>query len=307
MFIEDLAGGIEACIREVKPSAIICGTTCYESPDREALALAGRLGVPGVAVVDEWYNHLLRFSTRAGRAFPDAIAVPDDFARREAIAEGVPPEICHATGSPSLALIADLGEVWRGSPPALPGAMKGTEGATVVTFLSETHSADYGESPGHSGPLGPFLGYTEQSVCRSILETLGRLPGKFVFLYRPHPAETGFPEWPGHPANVECRMVRSGPLHPLCHHSDLVLGMRSMAILEAALIGCRVASFQPGLLGPQVCTAVRLGMVPLFGDAASLSEWINENRSKDAHRKARGPRPDFARPDAADNILRLVA
>jgi len=308
--IEELAGGIESFIRRLQPGAVICGTTRYGSPDREALTLAREDGVPCVAVVDEWYNHLLRFSGGASAklpVFPDAIAVPDEFARREAIAEGIPPEICHATGSPSLALIAALGEVWRESPPAVPKAVGGAAGATVVTFLSETHSLDYGRMPGGSGPLGPFIGYTEQSVCRSILEALGRLPGKFVFVYRPHPSESEFPELTGLSENIEFRLAPNGPLHPLCYHSDLVLGMRSMAILEAKLIGCLAASFQPGLLGPQVCTSVRLGLVPLLEDSQSLSRWISENSKKRGRRDNPALRLDFATPDAADNILRLAA
>ncbi len=308
--IEDLAGGIEPFLRELRPGAVICGTTRYDSPDREAIALARRDRIPCVAVVDEWYNHLMRFSAgddAKSHLFPDAIAVPDEFARREAIAEGIPQEVCHATGSPSLAMIAGMGGAWRKSPPAVPEPVDRAAGATVVTFLSETHSSDYGRVPGESGPLGPFIGYTEQSVCRSILEALGSLPGKFVFVYRPHPAESDCPEMSALPENIEFRLAPDVPLHPLCYHSDVVIGMRSMAILEAALIGCRAASFQPGLLGPQVCTAVRLGLVPIFADLPSLSGWIAENGLKRGRRETLSPRPDFARADAADNILRLAA
>ena len=308
--VEELAGGVEPFIRKLQPGAVICGTTRYDSPDREALTLARKDGVPCVAVVDEWYNHLLRFSAGDSAklpVFPDAIAVPDEFARREAIAEGIPQEICHATGSPSLTLIAGLGEAWRESPPAIPEAVDGMAGATVVTFLSETHSSDYGRASGESGPLGPFIGYTESSVCRVILQALSSIPGKFVFVYRPHPSELDFPEITALPKNVEFRLAPEAPLHPLCYHSDMVLGMRSMAILEASLIGCRVASFQPGLLGPQVCTAVRLGLVPLLLDQHSLSGWILENSLKKGRSEHTFPRQDFARSDSADNILKFAA
>ena len=307
--IEELPGGIESFIQELQPRAIICGTTRYESPDRVALALARRDGMRCVAVVDEWYNYLMRFSSGDGTrspVFPDAIAVPDEVARREAIAEGIPREICHATGSPSLALISGLSNAWQEFPPPVPAVLEGVADATIVTFLSETHSSDYGRSPGGSGPLGPYIGYTEQSVCQNILETLGRLPGQFVFVYRPHPSESDVAEPSQLPINIEFRMARAEPLHPLCYHSDLVLGMRSMAILEAALIGSRTASFQPGLIGPQVCTAVRIGLVPLLADALSLSRWIAANGSQHGRREILSQRPRFARSDAADNILRLA-
>lgn len=309
MLFEDLAGGIETFLRKLQPKAVICGTTRYNSPDREAIAFARMRGVPCVAVVDEWYNHLLRFSGRDGGefpVFPDAIALPDEFARREAIAEGVPQEICHATGSPSLALIAKLGEAWRKFPPAIPKELIRLDGSAVVTFISETHSSDYGPAPGESGPLGSFIGYTEQSVCRSILQTLGGIPRKFVFVYRPHPSESEFAQPMGLPENIQFRFAHNIHLHPLCYHSDIVIGMRSMAILEATLIGCRAASFQPGLIGPQLCTAVRLGLVPLLTDQLSLSEWISETCLKSGRREIASRRPDFARSDAADNIISLA-
>jgi len=310
LLIENLAGGIERFIRDLRPEVIICGTTSYDSPDREAIFFARKNGVPCVAIIDEWYNHLLRFSNRRdakAHLFPNAIAVPDEFARSEAIAEGIPQEILHATGSPSLARIAGLGEEWRELPPAVPGTLAGTKDATVITFLSETHSLDYGRSPGDAGPLGPFIGYTEQSVCRTILAVLDLLPGKFLFVYRPHPAESDFPDLTGPSKKIELRLAPDVPLHSLCYHSDLVLGMRSMAILEARLIGCRVASFQPGLCGPQVCTAVRLGLAPFLEDAFSLSEWIAESVAKKRRHEPPSPRPDFANSDAAEKILRLAA
>ena len=86
----------------------------------------------------------------------------------------------------------------------------------------------------------------------------------------------------------------------------MTIGMRSMAILEATLIGCRAASFQPGLLGPQLCTAVRLGLVPLLMDQLSLSAWISENSLQRDRRETPSPRPDFARSVAADKIIRLA-
>jgi len=309
LLIENLARGIEPFMLDLQPKAVICGTTRYESPEREAITFARKNGVPCVAVVDEWYNHLLRFSNRGdvkAHLFPNAIAVPDEFARSGAIAEGIPPNILHATGSPSLARIAKLGEEWRESPPPVPGALVGAKDATVITFLSETHSFDYGRLPGEAGPLGPFVGYTEQSVCRTILAVLDRLPEKFIFVYRPHPAESEFPELTKLSQNIEFRLAPDVPLHTLCYHSDMVLGMRSMAILEARLIGCRVASFQPGLCGPQVCTAVRLGLVPLLENALSLSEWIAESVAEKGRNKPLSLRPDFARSDAAENILRLA-
>lgn len=307
-FVENLDGGIGAAMRAIRPNAVICGTTRYESPDREAIAIAKRDRIKSVAVVDEWYNYKLRFAGPNGRlVLPDAIALPDRLACDEAIAEGIPGELCHATGSPSLACLAEIGRKWIKVPPALPDPLKTTQQATIITFLSETHSMDYGENPAESGPLGRFIGYTEHSVCQEILEALSRIPGKFVFVYRPHPSEVRAPNLQKLPDNVEFLLAPGVPLHSLCFHSDFVVGMRSMAILEAALIGCHAASFQPGLTPPQLCSAVRLGMVPLLNDELSLAAWLKCRPEFHATKAISEAFHGFACMNAADNILRLAA
>lgn len=309
LFAEEMESGMDQVIESLSVRAVICGTTCYESADREIIVSARRRDVPSIAIVDEWYNYQHRF-LRGGRMVPDAlpsaIALPDDLARQEAINDGLPAAICHATGSPALARIWDCAQEWNDTPPPLPAAWASCKDMTKVLFLSETHAQDYGDQVGSVGPLGEFLGYTEDSVRQEILYVMESIPRKFLFIDQWHPSSRdAIP--PKHiPKNVRYLSSRGDSLWPTAFHSDTVLGMRSMGLLEAFLLGCKVASFQPGLVGEQICTAVRLGLIPCMQHQRDLKAWLSQNHNSVVRNKGEGKRPDFARPDSATRILNLL-
>ena len=84
--------------------------------------------------------------------------------------------------------------------------------------------------------------------------------------------------------NVQLKVVKNCNLSPLMFHSDLVVGMRSIALLEAALLGCPTISFQPGLIGEQRCTAVRLGLVPSALDEKEFVQCYHQILNGGDHR-----------------------
>ena len=308
LLLEDVEGNIEPTLASNVPSAVICGTTRHESPDRDFLRCARQAGVRSVAVVDEWYNYLYRFSTSGQHdpsCLPSVIALPDEQAVREAVAEGLPVGLCQATGSPSLAATWERGKQWQVTPPQVPAVLAGARNCPVITFLSETHALDYGRGPGESGLMGAYIGYTETTVRDLILETLSRLPNDVVFVEKPHPSAQEV-ELPAHiPGNIDYRLARDATTWELCAHSDAVVGMRSIALLEARLLGCNVASFQPGLIGTERCTAVRLGLVPGLRACDELRNWLLV-AMKEPGAQVPAKRPFFARADAADRIVQLA-
>lgn len=295
-------------VERTVPAAVICGTTRHASPDREMIRAARAAGVRSVVAVDEWYNYRYRFSdagTEGGLSLPDAIALPDELAVREAADEGIPEALCHATGSPSLSALVDIRERWRISVPPLPRILSDRRSGPVITFLSETHATDYGASRGASGSMGSYLGYTERTVRETLLAVAGELGRDAVFVDKLHPSDDDDTTPDSIPKNVDYRVSRDAPTLDLCFHSDAIAGMRSMALLEAALLRSNVASFQPGRLGAEQCTAVRLGLVPLIESAEKLLGWLN--RTLTADRAAlETSRPAFASADAAQRIVDLA-
>lgn len=288
--------------------AFIAGTCRSPAGLERRLTLeARRMNVPSVAVVDEWYNYRLRFEDEAGRlAFlPDTVALADDTAVGEAVAEGLPESLCRATGSPALAALMDQAERLRRTPPAVPGFL--APQTPVVTFLSETHAEDFGDAAGACGPLGPFLGYTEESVLEALLRVAGKLGSPLQIVEKRHPAAYDRPQGSREvPPGVRLTTVDKTDLWPLLLHSDAVVSMRSMGLLEARMLGRPAASFQPGRVGAQCCTAVRLGLIPELSDAGHLEQWLARTLKNRGRAAADLSRPDFARKDAAEQVLQAV-
>jgi hypothetical protein len=302
----DLAGLLEAA----QPRACICGTTRFASPDRLVLRAAREAGVRSVVVLDEWFNYRLRFAapdTGELVYLPDAVAVQDRQAKEEAAAEGLPADICQITGSPALAELTRRARQFAAAPPSPPEVLRKALGRPVITFISETHAADYGTSTDSPGIFGPFLGYTEVTVRQAILEVLARGSAPVILVEKLHPAAavdqaTGV----GLPATVDFRSTRQTDLWALLWHSQVVIGMRSMALLEATILGCEVISFQPGLIGPELCTAVRLGLIPKVERKDDLAAWLAPRlRPRAATQRIIGQH-DFARFDAADRVIAVA-
>jgi hypothetical protein len=298
-----------AVAENIEPAAVILGTTRYDSPDRRLPAIAVSRGVRSVAVLDECYLYRARFENASGRveAWPDAITVWDTASRDEAVADGIPAERLWVTGSPALADLVRAIRTTDGHSPQRPSFLAAKTDRRVVTFLSETLLADYGSSPDHDGPLGPFIGYTEHSVLRTIVELLAALNLPIDLVEKRHPAD----DVPLPPARsvgqLHVQTVRDEPLWPLLWHSDVVVGMRSMALLEAALVGVPAMSFQPSLLGRERCTAVRFGLVPRASTTQELNQWLTDaiDHSPGEHRPPAAANT-FAPPDAAQRIAALA-
>jgi UDP-N-acetylglucosamine 2-epimerase len=117
----------------------------------------------------------------------------------------------------------------------------------LVTFVSEPLSSDYGDD-------GAFWGFTEKTIFSSFLATLERCVERSTkgihLVVKQHPREVS--------GNLDDLLERelgsftvtidrsSDPME-LIHASDLVCGMSSMMLIEAAIIGKPVLSMMMGL------------------------------------------------------------
>lgn len=303
-------GDLSGLLQVTHPRACICGTTRFVSPDRLLVQAARKERIRSVVLFDEWFNYRLRFEdpgTGELIYLPDAVAVQDLQAKEEAAAEGVPSHICHITGSPALAELARRARRLAIAPPMPPEVLATREDRPVITFLSETHVADYGTGPDSPGQFGPFIGYTELTVRQVILEVLACLGEQVILVEKLHPAAGAHPEpvLPP-PDNVDFRSTRKTNLWTLMWHSTAVIGMRSMALLEAHLLGCETVSFQPGLIGPELCTAVRLGLIPKVERPGDLADWLTPRMRRQGLPHRNIGLHEFARPDAADRVIALA-
>jgi hypothetical protein len=276
---------------DVDPVAILTGTTRYPSMDRELIYQANQADVRSVVVLDEWYAYRERFvdpDTGELKFLPDAICVPDQNAWDEAVYSGLPGEKCNITGSVALADLTEKASEYLNVAPQIPQEISSRKGKRVVTFLSETYARDFGSAPGERGLLGDYKGYTENSVASDIWQILQLIPQSTLLVEKVHPADDtkkiGILDQSQTHTWVR---VKDVDLSTLLWHSDVVIGMQSMAILEAHIFGCCVVSYQPGLIGSDTCTAVRLGYVDRLIAPLKLKKWLNENLESEFERNIR--------------------
>jgi hypothetical protein len=297
---QPLDEAVEALLERLRPDAVLCGRTFAVSADRLLLRAARARGVWSVLVQDEWYNYRYSLLDAAGAmtCLPHRLCCPDALAVAEALAEGVPADIPVATGSPALARLVDHLDTLD---PPRPAILDGLPAAPVVTFLSETHSLDAARGE-PSAPL--FAGYDEIAVRQALGRVVQRMGRPVTVIEKLHPSDPRA-DW-ANPATapVLWRTSREAPLWPLLWHSDAVIGIVSMALLEAALIGRPVASFQPDGI-PERCTAVRQGLVPRLADEAAVGTWL-EGALGGQRMRPRPARPRFAAADAASVVLDVV-
>jgi hypothetical protein len=282
------------------PTALVCGTARPGALETRMLAAAAAHGLRSVAVLDEWYGFRLRFCDAAGQlgVWPTIICCPDAVALAGAVAEGLPADVLVATGSPALAATADRIAAMAAAAPARPECWSDEQRPTLL-FLSETHATDYGDGPGTRGPLGPWLGYCERDVRADL--GAATATGRWSVVEKLHPSDRSQPPPPLPGPEVWQAQARV-PLWPLLWHAGGVVGMRSMGLLEAAMMGHRPLSYQPNLLGRDDCTAVRLGLADSARSVDDVAAWL-----------AAGPPPRSAPvraacadPDAAGRILALA-
>src|SRR5438876_2230535 len=176
--------------------------------EKPFIAAARRLGIPSLAVLDHWMNYRLRFTNEKGELvfLPDRIAIMDEQAREEMLAEGLDAGRLAVTGQPAFDELASLR---RSTTPQQRQAVRQLLGVSpderMVLFASEPISTMCGTEP--SQPLYP--GYTERTVLRDLAAALGRIAErrteKIVLVVRPHPLDN--PESLRLSANPPLRLV----------------------------------------------------------------------------------------------------
>lgn len=223
--------------------------------EKQFIAAANHIGVPSLAVLDFWTNYARRFTDADGGLVyvPDRIAVMDQRARDEMVADGFELERLTITGQPAFDDLA----VWRArfTPDRLRTVRErlgiGSQEQFVI-FASQPLSVLYGTDP--ANPL--YLGYDEHTVLRALISALDHIADqsqqKIVLVIHPHPRES-VEEF----ACLQGRAIRiivsaADESRDLVMAADLVIGMNTVLLVESCYLGCVTMSLQPGLRLPDV-------------------------------------------------------
>jgi len=240
------------------PQALLLGTSWGGSVDKDLLAVGEENGIPSLSVVDHWSKYRERFVEQdSGRLrLPTRISVMDEIALEQAVRDGLPREILTVAGQPHLQSVAaarsdptllqraqQLRARWLGQAHVIPSP-GGARDPALILFGSELFSDDF-----HRGT--PYdLGYTETDALEGLAEALAiaqpRLARLLRLVVKLHPKEDRCRFRPGPLAQARgFHLAQEQPPLECLLAADAVVGMTSMFLVEAALMGRPAVSFQP--------------------------------------------------------------
>ena len=301
---------LSAVVRSLAPDAVLSGRGVQlGSPERMAIEVARKLQIPSVGLIDEWYDYKKNYVDKTGvfNALPDMVCCPDEQARVEALRDGLPEDQLCVTGSPLFASVFSNRNVTSHRKTGESEFLAAQGDRLLVVFLSEVVGAE---------PIGQIKrssreeekydspGYDEYGVRRILCDCLEALALSCMVVEKIHPSshKEDYPIL--NTRTVDWHTVRDIDRSYLFHRADLVVGMRSAALLEARIIGAPVVSLQPGLVGPNRCTAARKKLIPCFSSVDSFREWLKSQSFP--YRNDLTTRPEFAHEKAASNVISVV-
>jgi hypothetical protein len=225
----------------VQPSLLLTGTSEYAREDNDFWQWAKSNGIPSLAFVDSWVSYWQRFTpsdmieSRFSCA-PDLIAVIDQFMYERMVEYGCDEKKLVVTGSPAFESLRDYVPMQRDS-------ISRTYGENYFVFIGEPFNPRV-----FGGDEKETLGYTEAEVLTLAVEALDKLERQtFTLVFRPHPRG-------GHSRETTLVADRHGSVtvdkvefnsRDLVACARAVIGMTSMLLFEASMMGVPAVSIRP--------------------------------------------------------------
>jgi hypothetical protein len=240
--------GLRDCLASY--GGVVFGTSVKDAFPLTVARAAGALGLPTIAVLDNWMSYRRRLEIDGQSMFaPEAYAVMDELAQREAVADGITPDRLHIVGHPALATLeADLRNCRHGHMRrrVLSAAPWGDTTKRLLVFVSEPAEQDQGAN--EQNPL--FRGYTETTVLGLLAKYLQSSSDSIQIGLLPHPREDAAKlqaSWEQCRGRLNGGVLKATKGRDAVFAADMLCGMTSLLLLEALILGKPVMSLQPGL------------------------------------------------------------
>lgn len=242
------------------PDLLITSATSLPSVDMSEKYLwrqAKLRGIPSLAFLDQWQNYAVRFSGNQDHerlAYqPDWINCLNETGREEMIREGFDETKLVAFGHPYLSSLKhDLSAL---DVVSLRAGLHISAADKVVLFVSEPIREHYGNA----------RGYDQYRVLDYFLSSLAVAAERPIILVKLHPKDNraSFQALADKFKTLSLQFIGNelSPIECLAV-SDFIFGMSSIMLIEAYVLGKRVASLQPGLCVEDPLVLSRHNLIP---------------------------------------------
>lgn len=285
------------------------------SVNEECIELSGllkarELGIPSLSVLDFWSNYQQRFTNRFGQiVLPNRIAIMDELALREMSEAGIPPEILIITGQPAFDQLQQVHESFStGRRKSLRKEVGVDENECMVLFVSQPFADIYGTLESARETLGFDEGEVLALCSNALADMSARHSIPLTLAIRPHPREQAKKFQTTHVNLFRVAIWETQEYLEALLSADLVMGMNSVLLYEAALMECNVISVQPRLKVSDPLPSNRDGTsVAVYAAEElepTLEKWLyNHKHSCPTARVSTGKTP---RKNATANVLHEI-
>lgn len=266
---------------------VVVGTS--ENPDSPGFALiaaARDAGVPSFGVIDSAANAAFRFRGTTSEALayaPDWLLVPDQWTAQEYRGLGFPAARIVEVGHPQYDRVAVArATLARRDRSELRGRLypRAPRGAPIVVFVSEIStgldprqyqvSADYTLHGRGVARDRSAIVVEELLDALNALHADGLLDPYLVLRRHPKEQDEALAAYLPHFDLVS----RGGDPLELIYAADLAVGMSSMLLIEAHLLGVPTLSIVPRIIERDWLPTVRAGVTPCATDRHTVREWL---------------------------------
>lgn len=256
---------LRSLVQFINPQLILTGTSYGDYSEQNLWQLARDLYIPSAAIIDQWLSYRLRFTSQTSQLVtPDHILVMDNFAKTDMIQAGFDKKQLIIVGHPYLDFLREKAD--SSKKDYLPGPLS-------LLFISEPI-----EQAKHLD-----LGYTEKTILDHLIKALTEinLSRNIKLVIKLHPkndfkAMKSFINQFSLPNFHNLSIATSTPLPQLILNSDLVIGMYSMGLIEAYILGKLILSVQIGLNQPDEFILTRRGITRTISSPQTLTAALNQ-------------------------------
>jgi hypothetical protein len=227
----------------LKIDCLFTGTSHPESSDFfevNCIKCAKRRGIYTISFIDHWINFKLRFEGLTIDELPDQIWVVDNYAKKLAINEGLPPEKLVINENPHLYYLKAF---WKTN-------YTGKDYFRELEIPLNGFHLLYAPDPFSIRGKSSQVGFSEAQALDTIIKIIPHLKTNVYLIICAHPLQPldVFEEVVARYDRLRFKIVKNVDKTELIYASDLVLGFHSNLLLEAKAMGKSVVRYFPGNL-----------------------------------------------------------
>lgn len=244
---------------------VVAGTSAGMSIEKHTILEAQKKNIRTIAVVDFWSNYTLRFSTpytQDLKYLSDTICVIDQDMKNGLVREGIPQDRIVITGNPFF-------DTWSTLKNYNP---------EYIVFVSQPFSEVYDSTdPGITSPV-----FNEIEIFSHLVSVLELLDIQIPLRIALHPRCKKRDKYNRIIQDSFLDIhVADASIDELLSHAHMVIGINSIVLFQASLMGLSVVSIQPGILKETDCLKSNvLGISHPVYETEQLTETIRRCLSK---------------------------